>query len=697
MRAFLRILGVLVCMSCAQSARASIVFQENFDQQLDPAKWSLSLGDGSLTIDSGIAALSSPAGAFPYLSTVSDPFPPTGDFSLRIRFRYPTVLRCGNGFGSTTIATHPYFYGFSLWIGEGFTPSGTVGDTFPIVIAAASDGMFHEYEWRYMGGTYSLYLDGTLVASDASVFRPSGMFFGHPPGASCSPWTSQEIDYVIIDDLDDPPVIDPFTVPPAAEGSVTDVPVHAADPDGDQISLSLSAPTFASLVPGNNSPGDVTSSVRLAPGYQDAGIYPGNRLTATTARASVSFSFDIIVLNRNRAPEITAPAGVQASEGAAITFRVSASDPDGDHATLTATNRPVGSIFIDHGDNTGDFSWTPGFGQAGDYTVTFTGRDDLGATASRDVTISVDNVNRAPVAAPGGPYSGVIDVPMTLNGTASVDPDGDALSYLWDFGDGMTGVGATPLHSYSAGGVFTVTLTVSDGSLSASASTIATIQDIFPARAFLEGGNQTTRLGSGRATTCAQIEPVNGSYAITAVDPAMIVMISPGTGSVDRISAIAAKTVIGGDRDRNGIDEITACFAKTDLRLLFSALPGGRHTVTVTLEGNLTTGGKFRATMDMEVVSSGGSLVASLSPNPVNPVATLTIQTSRAGKMRVQLFDAQGRLVRVPLESQDIGAGYHDVLLDGRNENGERLRSGVYFYRIEATEGVETGRFVIAR
>jgi hypothetical protein len=34
---------------------------------------------------------------------------------------------------------------------------------------------------------------------------------------------------------------------------------------------------------------------------------------------------------------------------------------------------------------------------------------------------------------------------------------------------------------------------------------------------------------------------------------------------------------------------------------------------------------------------------------------------------------------------------------DGINENGERLRSGVYFYRIEAGEGVETGRFVIAR
>jgi hypothetical protein len=119
--------------------------------------------------------------------------------------------------------------------------------------------------------------------------------------------------------------------------------------------------------------------------------------------------------------------------------------------------------------------------------------------------------------------------------------------------------------------------------------------------------------------------------------------------------------------------------------------------VTVTLEGELTTGGKFRATMNMEVVSSGGALVASLSPNPANPQATLTIRTTRAGKVRVQLFDAQGRLVRVLLEGRDLDAGYHAVLLDGQNENGDRLRSGVYFYRIEAAEGVETGRLVIAK
>jgi PKD repeat protein len=50
-----------------------------------------------------------------------------------------------------------------------------------------------------------------------------------------------------------------------------------------------------------------------------------------------------------------------------------------------------------------------------------------------------------------------------VNASASSDPDGDALSYSWDFGDGATANGVTALHTYEAGGTYTVTLTVDDG------------------------------------------------------------------------------------------------------------------------------------------------------------------------------------------------------------------------------------------
>jgi len=51
---------------------------------------------------------------------------------------------------------------------------------------------------------------------------------------------------------------------------------------------------------------------------------------------------------------------------------------------------------------------------------------------------------------------------VTFDATSSSDIDGTIVSYLWDFGDGSTGSGATASHSYANGGTYTVRLTVTD-------------------------------------------------------------------------------------------------------------------------------------------------------------------------------------------------------------------------------------------
>jgi len=75
--------------------------------------------------------------------------------------------------------------------------------------------------------------------------------------------------------------------------------------------------------------------------------------------------------------------------------------------------------------------------------------------------------DQLPIAVAGGPfYTGRVGAAVTLDGTQSSDPENAPLSYAWDFGDGTTGTGATPAHSYASPGTYTVRLVVHDGTAS---------------------------------------------------------------------------------------------------------------------------------------------------------------------------------------------------------------------------------------
>jgi hypothetical protein len=191
------VLAVLM-MAHADAAWAG-TFREDFDgPSLDPAKWSFSPGEGGLTFVDGTVILSSPGGRFPFITPLGNPFP-DGDWSLRVRFRFPSVAACGNGLGSTRDGADPMSQsGFALWQDTGWGMRVAVGDMDPVNLVAGADTSFHEYEWDRLGRTYLFYFDGAFVGSDESDLSPTSFFFGHPQFVTCGTWTSQQIDVIQI-------------------------------------------------------------------------------------------------------------------------------------------------------------------------------------------------------------------------------------------------------------------------------------------------------------------------------------------------------------------------------------------------------------------------------------------------------------------------------------------------------------------
>ena len=97
--------------------------------------------------------------------------------------------------------------------------------------------------------------------------------------------------------------------------------------------------------------------------------------------------------------------------------------------------------------------------RSGTYDVTLVVTDTAGATGSAVKRLTLTAPNQAPTANFEASMDG-LDV--TFDGSLSVDPEGAISSYVWDFGDGFTGVGVQVAHTYAQEGVYDVVLTVTD-------------------------------------------------------------------------------------------------------------------------------------------------------------------------------------------------------------------------------------------
>lgn len=113
---------------------------------------------------------------------------------------------------------------------------------------------------------------------------------------------------------------------------------------------------------------------------------------------------------------------------------------------------------------------------------------DLLSLLRDDIEIAVESNTKPPVAVVDGPYASSEGSAVSMSAAGSSDPDGDAITYAWSFGDGATATGVSATHTYANDGAYTVRLIATDiRGLSDTVFTQANVTNVAPAIAPFDG------------------------------------------------------------------------------------------------------------------------------------------------------------------------------------------------------------------
>ena len=231
-------------------------------------------------------------------------------------------------------------------------------------------------------------ISGSILAKTAgSNFTLTGFKYGLTGVPSVSPGAGS----IIV--INRAPVFDAITDKTVAEGSELSFVVNAVELDGDALTYSMVDPgTGAQFNAG-------TETFTWTPTFLQASATPyvvtfnvddGDGGTATV-------NANITVTDVNHTPTIALnPVGpFTVIEGNEVTFAVVGTEAIDTDNTLTysSVDKPTGSVL---NEDTGVFTWTPGFAAQGVYTVNFVVTDNHSATATISTTITVTDTNSGP-------------------------------------------------------------------------------------------------------------------------------------------------------------------------------------------------------------------------------------------------------------------------------------------------------------
>ncbi len=267
----------------------------------------------------------------------------------------------------------------------------------------------------------------------------------------------------------DLPIVDaPIPNQVLVDSDIVSLPVSAnfSDVDGDPLSFTATGlPAGLTISP----TGVIAGTIDRNASQVNGGVYTVTVTAIDGQGGTVSTSFTINVSNppptavndtaTTSEDTATAPIAVLANDG----------DPDGDPLTVVSATAPNGTVVINPD---GTLVYTPNANFNGTDVITYAISDGNGGTSTATVTVTVTSVNDVPVGTPITPQSDndaeTVSVPVAGNFS---DADGDPLTFT---ATGLpAGLTISPAGVISGtidrgasqinGGVYSVTVTASDG------------------------------------------------------------------------------------------------------------------------------------------------------------------------------------------------------------------------------------------
>jgi hypothetical protein len=98
-----------------------------------------------------------------------------------------------------------------------------------------------------------------------------------------------------------------------------------------------------------------------------------------------------------------------------------------------------------------------------------------------------------------------------------------------------------------------------------------------------------------------------------------------------------------------------------------------------------------------DIVNLPGNFVLKQNyPNPFNPATTIAYDLHKSADVTIKIYNLAGQEVKTLLKGKQP-AGSKQVTWDGRDNNGHQVASGVYLYRLQADNTVQTRKMVLLK